>query len=216
MTFSPGREGVTGSLIQSNVPTIYVAVAVSMDFEGGIVRLSSLKGTKIFEGEIYDGLGALGTINQAKETNDLAANGIELILTGVPDEYKSLALNEIYRGRPVTCYLWILDTDLNIIQSTITFKGLMDQMIISSDGTTATVTVRCENRLIELNRTRDSRYTQEEQKLLWNDTDQGLRFVASLALKNIYWGSAAPGAAPIQTSYAGGGFNKGRIPVAAN
>lgn len=191
MLYSLGRSNVTQSYVTSSLVTVYPAVAVDMAFDSGHVRVWSGLNTQSLGGNVFYGLGTLGGINAVKETTDTSAPGVELTLSGVVNDNISLAMTENYRGRKVTIYVLLFNSNGTLQQSTISFRGNMDQMIINEGAETSTITLRCENRLIELNRVRDSRYTDEEQKMLFPD-DTGLEYVASTALKDLYWGSTAP------------------------
>jgi hypothetical protein len=104
----------------------------------------------------------------------------------------SLALSDNYRGRQVAVYLILFNTAMTSYEQITMFRGRMNQISINESGETSTLIVSCENRLIELNRTNDVRYTDEAQKQLY-PTDTGLKFVSAMANKSIYWGNSAPG-----------------------
>jgi hypothetical protein len=63
----------------------------------------------------------------------------------------------------------------------------MDVMSIQEDGTTSTLNLSIENVLIDLDRPRIRKYTNEEQ-LSRYPNDQSLKYVASLQEKDIAWG----------------------------
>ena len=67
------------------------------------------------------------------------------------------------------------------------FKGQMDTMSISDSGETAIITVRAESRLIDLDRSRERRYTSEDLKIDFPD-DKGLEYIDDLQDKQITWG----------------------------
>jgi len=70
------------------------------------------------------------------------------------------------------------------------FKGLMDKMDISDNGTTCTVQLKCENFLVRLLEQKVRRYTAEDQKLDFPN-DKGLDFVVSIQDKEIAWGDVS-------------------------
>lgn len=70
------------------------------------------------------------------------------------------------------------------------FAGRMDTMRLQDTGETTTVTVSCESRLIDLERARERRYTDEDQKELYPD-DRGFEYVADLQDKEVLWGRNA-------------------------
>ena len=68
------------------------------------------------------------------------------------------------------------------------FVGKMDVMTINDDGSTATIGLSAESRLIDFRRVRELRYTDEEQAAI-DPTDKGLEYVNSIQEKTIFWGS---------------------------
>jgi hypothetical protein len=179
-----------------------------MNFSSGSIRLWTGHYDKTINDDFgngtYLGVGALGSISTISETTEIAAKGIDLTLSGIPTEYVSLALSDNYRGREMALYLILFNTNLSTYEQITVFRGRMDQLIINESGETSTITVKCESRLIDLNRVKDIRYTDEAQKELYpNDT--GLRFIASMADKSIYWGNSAPSS----TGNSGGGSDTG-------
>ena len=65
-------------------------------------------------------------------------------------------------------------------------------MTITDSGDTSTIKVTVENRLIEFERSRQRRYTSEDQKIDYPN-DKGLEFVAEIAEKEIVWGRSQAG-----------------------
>ena len=63
----------------------------------------------------------------------------------------------------------------------------MDTMGIEDTGDTANISLTAESRLIDLERSRERRYTSEDQKIDYPN-DKGLEFIADLQDKEIVWG----------------------------
>lgn len=157
----------------------------------------------------YLGVGNLVNISSVEETTEIEAKGAVVTLTGVPSSFLSLALDEPYQGRECKIYfgLWLNDrtittqaddtiTTENLFEFTIEsktrylaeiFSGELDQMNISEEGSTSTISVTAENVLIKLERPVVRRFTNEDQKSRFS-TDKGLEFVAGLQDKEIFWG----------------------------
>jgi hypothetical protein len=201
------RDNITATYVSSSVKVVFPEYLVYMDFPSAPVRLWSGIDNQVFTdisgSGTYIGVGTLGSISTVAETTEVSAKGIELTLSGIPQSHISLALTENYRGRPVAVYLLIYSADRNTYQKTMIFRGRMDQMIINEGEKESSITVKCESRLIELNRPRERRYTDEHQKSLY-PADTGLEFVAGMADKILYWGANAP-SAPINSNGGGGG-----------
>lgn len=160
------------------------------------VHLWSGYGTITYNSIGYLGLGTLGTISPVEETTDLSARGITMQLSGVPTAMVYTALTEDYQGRTCSVMFGALSTTAGLIASPITiFAGRMDVMQISDDGQTSLITMSAENKLIDFKRTREQRYTDEDQQTLFPTyasitlPDLGLEFVNAIQEKTIYWGN---------------------------
>jgi hypothetical protein len=200
------RSGITSAYVSSSVSLIQPYLAAYMDFSGSAVRLWTGTYSKSLNDDFgngtYLGIGGLGSITSVAETTEVAAKGIDLTLNGIPSEYVSLALTDNYRGRTVAVYLILFNTDMSSYEQINIFRGRMDTLSISEGTDNCSITIKCENRLIDLNRADDIRYTDEAQKILYPD-DKGLEFVSSMADKSIYWGNSAPSS----VANTGGGDN---------
>jgi hypothetical protein len=201
-------RNISATYVSASVTLVQPYYAAYMNFSSGSIRLWTGDYDKSINDDFgngtYLGVGTLGSISTISETTEIAAKGLDLTLSGIPTEYVSLALSDNYRGREMALYLMLFNSSLSTYQQITIFRGRMDQLVINETGTTSTITVKCESRLIDLNRVKDTRYTDEAQRALYpNDT--GLRFVAAMADKSIYWGNSAPSS----TGNSGGGGDTG-------
>jgi len=145
-------------------------------------------GTISWAGHDWLGVGNLGTISQIGETSELAAEGIQLSLSAIPADQVSLALSSLRQGRAVKVWLAMLDNTGAIIADPYqSFGGRVDAVEMDEGGDTATLTISAENRLIDLQRAREIRYTHDSQQALFAG-DMGFEYVSELQEKNIMWG----------------------------
>lgn len=182
---------------------------VEMLFDEGAVRFWTGLGDLVLDGITYSGVGNLLEISSVEETADLSARGVSLTLSGISSSLVSLALSSTYQNR--ACNLsfgaftsqgavlkedgdfLLLENGDNILRepiigaSNVVFEGYMDQMNIYEDGETATIELLVENRLIDLERPRRRRYSQEWQNSVYPN-DKGFDYIASLQGKDIPWG----------------------------
>lgn len=166
-------------------------------------------GTLTYNGIGYLGLGTLGTISPVQETTDLSARGISMQLSGVPTALVYEALTDDYQGRACSVMFGALSPTAGLVASPITiFSGRMDVMQLSDDGQTSQITMTAENKLIDFKRTREIRYTDEEQQRLYAG-DLGLEFVNAIQEKTIYWGNQN---ATNASNWNGGGETGGSDP----
>lgn len=163
-------------------------LAVDLSFDGGNFVAWTGYGNITFGGTTYIGGGDFLNVSQISETADIQANGINVTLSGIPSDLISSALNETYQGRSAKLYLGVLDANGAVVADPyLIFSGRMDTMGIEDTGDTANISLTAESRLIDLERSRERRYTSEDQKIDYPN-DKGLEFIADLQDKEIVWG----------------------------
>lgn len=166
---------------------------VQCAFDSGNLNLWSGIGNLTVDSVDYVGAGTLLDISAINESSELQANGLTVALSGITEPLISKARDEDYQGRELKVLLGFMDEESNVIADpVIVFSGFMDTMTINDAGETATIQVTVENRLIEFERTRERRYTAEDQKIDYPD-DKGLEFVAEMQEKEIVWGRSQVG-----------------------
>ena len=165
------------ALFDSNAPTSYLYLW------NGIGNLTH-------DSKTYIGAGNLLSISSIAENVELKAAGVTVVMSGISDPLLSKAQTEDYQGRELTIKLGGFDSSGNVIADPIiVFSGFMDTMTISDGGDTATIAVTVENRLVEFEKTRVRRYTDNDQRIL-HPTDKGLEFVSQIQEKEIVWGDS--------------------------
>lgn len=201
---------ITQSTIDSlEDDVLYPFFAVELLFDGDqTLRLWTGYGTLVYQGQEWFGSGSLIQIDTVEETTDIAAKGASLTLSGVPSEVLSLALSEPYQGRRANIYFGnftkgfllqesssyiLLEDGSRIILGegstnlSQIFSGYMDQMNIEETPESCTIQLTIENKLVDLERARVSRFTSAYQKSVYPG-DLGLDFVEDLQDKDIVWG----------------------------
>jgi hypothetical protein len=160
---------------------------VKLEYDSADVLVNSTNRSIIFDGDTYLGVGNFGQISAADEDSELRAQGIEAALSGVDGANISIALDEDYQGRDATIWLGFLDSSYEIIADPfIIFKGRMDTQKISV-GAVAQIILSIENRFVDWDRPRVTRYNNEGQHATYTD-DAGLEFVEQTTEKVIFWG----------------------------
>lgn len=158
------------------------------EFTSGTIRVWSGYGDLSWNSQTWTGVGTLGSVSAIGESSDIRANGITVMLSGVPSDMISLALGESRQGKIGRVYMGFMDSSNAVISDPyLAFEGRLDVPSIREDGDTSTITIAYESRLIDLQRSREIRYTHEEQIRLYPD-DLGLEYVASLQEADILWG----------------------------
>lgn len=131
----------------------------------------------------YVGAGDLLQISGIEEASELKASGINLTLTGVPPSLVTAALSHEYHGRLCKVYFGVQGNS----NLTEIFSGYMDQLNIKDSGESSTIEVKVESKLVDLDRMRPFRYTEEIQQSLYSG-DTFFSFVQDLQDKKLNWG----------------------------
>ena len=172
----------TASAAEVALPVTFVRLA----YDSGVVRASSADRDFTFDSETYLGLGNFGSVSVIEESAEVKANGVSCTLSGVPSEFIADALNEDYQGRDAKIFLGFLDADYALIDDPLlAFHGRIDTQDIGLGGD-AQISVTLESRLIDWERPRVRRYTNEDQQNEYSD-DKGLEFVSQMVEKEILW-----------------------------
>jgi len=183
---SRGITNAVNTILESD--NLSPFLAVDLAFDGGHFVCWTGYGSITFNGTTFFGGGDFLNVSQISETAEIQANGINVTLSGIPSDLISSALNETYQGRPAKLYLGVLDVNGAVVADPyLMFSGRMDTMSIKDSGDTANISLTAESRLIDLERSRERRYTSEDQKIDYPN-DKGLEFIADLQNQEIVWG----------------------------
>jgi len=159
--------------------------AIEMLFDGNkTLRLWTGVGELDYQGNSWYGAGTMLGVEAVEETTEISAKGATISLSGVPAEVLSLALNEPYQGRKANIYFGTFNGGASLSEI---FSGYMDQMNIEETANTCTISLTLENKLVDLERPRVSRFTSSYQKSVYSG-DRGFDFVEDLQDKEIVWG----------------------------
>lgn len=183
------RALTPGVITQTNAAQVQPVYMFEGEFSGQIIRTWSGIGELNWDGEVWDGFGTLMGISEIGEDNETSAKGITVTLTGIPSEIISLALQDCRQGSAGSVYLGFIVSNQIIDDPVLIFRGRLDVVEINEGDETASISLNYESRLIDLQRSRVSRFTDEDQRREFAG-DLGCSFVVSLQDKNIQWGGA--------------------------
>jgi hypothetical protein len=185
-------RGLTAAfLTAADAGTVYPAILAQFDFSGGEIAVWTGVGDLVHGGITFAGIGELGGMSAIEETEETRANGVQFNLSGIPSSMVAAVLGENYRNRTCTVQLALfasLTAAAPITAPAVMFVGRMDQAFLDDDGESATINLTAESRLIDLQRPRARRYTDEDQRAVYAG-DVGLEYVAGLQDKEIMWGA---------------------------
>ena len=164
------------------------ALFVQATFVSGPLYVWSGMGPITWNGQTWIGVGTLGTVSTIEEGSTVSAKGVTLTLSGLDPTLLTDVMEEFQVGLPALVYLGVFDaTGALIADPVCCFSGRMDQPTIDISGTTASIAINCENRLVEMNVSVERRYTDEDQQLDYPG-DLGFQFVNGIQDAQIYFG----------------------------
>jgi hypothetical protein len=178
------NPSILAALSQSIVEPL---LAIELMFDTSPVRFWFGVGDITINGNVYTGSGLLLNISQIEETGDVQAGNVDLMLSGVPTTLIAVALSEPYQGRRATIYFGSLRPTIAVAE---VFTGFMDRMDIDESPETCRISMSIENELVDLERVRVRRFTNNDQQSRFPG-DRGLEFIEALQDKEIFWGRAS-------------------------
>jgi hypothetical protein len=178
-------SGVQSAIVASEVSPI---VLFEAEFASGWLRIWSGIGDLSWSSGTWTGAGTLFSVSSVEETADTSAKGITVTLSGIPADMISLVLSDMRQGKSGKVYLGFLDSNGAIISDPVlAFEGRLDIPALQEEAESATISISYESRLIDLQRTRESRYTNEDQQRAYPG-DKAFEFVPNLQEIQINWG----------------------------
>ena len=198
------RQGLDSSIVNRlGADEQALFFAVKAEFDTDDIRVWTGIDDLTINSETYTGAGTLLSISNTEDNLELKSNGVVVSLSGMDDTIVNYALTENYQNRPITIFMGYVMGGTNEVAGTLTlFKGRMTSLVINDTPEGSTVTIDAENRLVDLDRPSNLRYTKESQNFL-HSGDTGFNRVASLQDKQINWGKSS------DTAGGGGGGGSG-------
>lgn len=150
--------------------------------------LSSGQGNVSWNSETWLGNGWFRGIGNVREQGDIEAAGIEVLLTGIPSTLISALLGDVHTGLAGTVYLAFLNSSGGVISSPYElFSGRLDVPEIQEAEDGANISLSYESRLIELDKSKELRYTHNAQQALFSG-DLGFEYLETLQNSDFFWG----------------------------
>jgi hypothetical protein len=167
-----------------------IIFAIKAEFDTSNLLLHSGGGDLVINSETYTGAGTLLAVSDIEDSNDLRSAGVTFQLSGMNATVLSYAVSESYQNRPITLLLAFVSGGTDHVDGVMTlYKGRMTSTSISDSPTEGvTITLITENRLLDLERPCNYRYTKESQVALAGTGDTGFNAVEKLQDTDILWG----------------------------
>lgn len=157
---------------------------VKMELSSGNLFLTSLDFDVVIAGNTYTGMRGLGAIGPIEES-DNGATGITLTMAGVTEAHIAELLTENIQGKKITVQMGVLNTSteppLLAVDDNV-WQGLLDTQNYNEGQSTIVVTA--ENRLIEWDRPRLLRFSDQDLKRT-RPNDNFFKYADTMANKEI-------------------------------
>ena len=186
------RQGLDSSIVNRlGADEQALFFAVKAEFDTDDILVWSGIDELVIGSDTYTGAGTLLSVSKSEDNLELKSNGLVVALSGMDTTVVNYALTENYQNRPITIFMGYVMGGTNEVAGTLTlFKGRMTSLVINDTPEGSTVTIDAENRLVDLDRPSNLRYTKESQNFL-HSGDTGFNRVASLQDKQINWGKTS-------------------------
>jgi hypothetical protein len=165
-----------------------IAFFVQIVYSNETIYVWSGIGPYTWNGHTWTGLGWLGEISAIPMTTQVQAQSVTLTLSGIPSELLSDTLDYVRITGTATIWLGLFDDSWNLIDGTAVqvFNGALDVPTVTDGGDTCSISITCENTLIDLERAPYRRYTDVDQQIDFPG-DLGMSFVQNLQEENFIW-----------------------------
>lgn len=170
-------------------PLIWPCFLAQITFRSEVVNAWTGIGTLAVDGVSYLGTGSLGGISAISEQTDVKADGLVLTLSGIDPTLLSESLTDIQVGAPAKVYFGLMATASTLIGAYLVFSGTVDKPQIRTSVDGLTIALALENRLVNLQRANQRRYTSADQRLYF-PTDMAFNWVEILNDIALLWGSS--------------------------
>lgn len=158
------------------------------EYASGTLRLWTGFGDFTWNAQTWNGAGNMLGIGPVEEVSEIRATSFYVSLSGDAAALLSANLGQARTGLPGKVWIGFFDAAGALIADPfLAFHGRFDVPDIVDEGARATIQARYESRLIDLDRPRLRRYTDEDHRLDF-PSDQGFGYVVSLQDKEIFWG----------------------------
>jgi hypothetical protein len=181
------RQMSSGMIAALSAAELNPAAFVQIAFATATVYVWSGIGSISWNGQTWTGLGSLLGLSVMEDAATVEARGITVTLSGIDPTLLSDCLGEFQLGQPVAVYLGLYSGGSLISSPVATWVGRLDQPTIDVGADNVTISINCENRLLDMNVAVDRRLTHEDQQMDYPG-DLGLQFVAGIQEMTLFWG----------------------------
>lgn len=168
---------------------IMPAVLAMLTFASSTQFVWSGVGPLTWNGNTFIGGGGYVGMAPIVEGVDVEAQGTSVSLSGIPSTLLTECLTDIQLGLPAKIWFALFSNGSIIGTPYLHFSGTVDKPSVSIDVETSTITLALENKLTNLQRANQRRYTAADQHITFPD-DTAFNWVEILNDIAIKWGQS--------------------------
>ena len=184
MMYHPYTQSIINDLASGHVE---MGFAVEIMAPSAPVRVHTGVGEVVINGQLYLGLGSLGSISPSKSDGSTSPKDVTLSLALIDSSMLALALNEKMVGSQVQIIMFTYGADGQVKSTAVAFAGKITS-VSAVTGDENTVSYSCANELEGWQSICSWRYTEDGHLLRYPD-DHCFRYVGEMSERTIYWGS---------------------------
>jgi len=164
---------------------------VELQLRPGTARYTNWPMSMEVMGQTWQGLGNLGSIGDLHESEDGAAEKLTLSLSAVDIGTRAMALGDPadYQDRPVRVWVALLNAQTMQISGApvLRFAGVMDQLKIQRDGTTAAIQMDCRTASYDMRANPAGLRMNQAQHVARYPTERGFEYLTSIIGNPAVW-----------------------------
>lgn len=168
---------------------IQPAILAQITFNSGTQYVWSGVGDLVYDAQTFKGVGSLGAVGAITEGTEVRADGTTLALSGVDPTLYSETIADIKLGAPAKIWLALLTEGVIIGAPYLMFSGLVDKPTVNTGAESIAVSLALENRLTNLGRASQRRYTAADQHANGYADDTAFNWVEILNDIALRWGN---------------------------
>lgn len=166
---------------------VSLALLAQITFASATKYVWSGPGPLVYGGNTFEGVGDYAQAGPVVEGVDVGAQGTTVGLSGIDNSLLTECLSDIRLGAPAKLQLAVMNGPQPLGTPYPLFSGQVDKPGISIGRDTSTIMLALENRLVNLQRPGNKRYTTNDQHLVF-PSDTAFVWVPILNDVDLKWG----------------------------
>lgn len=155
-------------------------ILIFLDFAPMPVRVWNGVGTLKHDGHDWIGAGHIGGVEPIRESSEIKAESIQLILNALPDTELEALNEQQYKARTAEIYYCLLETSCNeVIACDLGWAGEMDTLSVRVSPQARDIELSIVNDLVRLKQTWGAMHTDSDQRDIDPD-DTSHRFIHAI------------------------------------